>query len=146
MADADDTLAPIPWNRRNPFGPDKTFFGRPPKDEHMIETERVVYVQHIDPDHVDDYLEAHENVPEAVTDAMERGGVERFDLFVEGTVAVCVMDVEDLDAYEATIDGNEGVEAWERRVGEFKRSGVDPDAPSGEQLPYATRIWSFESE
>ncbi|WP_436927540.1 hypothetical protein [Halosimplex amylolyticum] len=35
-------------------------------------TERVVMLQRLDPDHVNDYLEAHEDISQGVSDAMGR--------------------------------------------------------------------------
>lgn len=111
-------------------------------------SERVAYVQYLDPDRVDEYAEAHERVPEAVTDAMERGGVEWFDLFVREDVAVCVAQVADpaafAETYDAAIDEDPAVEDWERFTGQFKREGVDPDAD--ESIPFMDRIWTFESD
>ncbi|MFB6074404.1 MAG: L-rhamnose mutarotase [Haloarculaceae archaeon] len=107
------------------------------------DTERVVYVQHLDPDEIEAYVEAHETVPEGVRDAMDRGGVVDFEVYVRDTVAVCIMAVEDLDAYLETVADDPDVEEWERHVAQFKQSGVDVDAPPDEQLPLMDRIWSF---
>ena len=108
--------------------------------------ERVAYVQQLDPDRVDEYVEAHDDVPSAVTDAMERGDVDWFDLFVRDDVAVCVAAVEDpeqfAETYDAAIEDDPAVEEWERRVGEFKREGVDVEGE--EKIPFMDRIWSFE--
>lgn len=108
--------------------------------------ERAVVVQRIDPEHKQEYVDAHDEVPAGVTAAMERGGVERFDLYVQDDLAVCVVDLEDLDAYVEAVTGDPDVEAWERRVAEFKTEGVDVDAPDGEQIPFMERIWSFRPD
>lgn len=109
-------------------------------------TERAVYVQRIDPAYREAYIEAHDDVPSGVTDAMDRGGVESFDLYVEDDVAVCVLEAESIDAYEEAVSDDPAVEEWERHVAQFKRRGVDVDAAEGEQIPYADRIWSFDPE
>ena len=109
-------------------------------------TERLVYVQHVDPDHREEYVAAHDDVPEGVTEAMERGGAIEFELYLKDTVAVCVLEVEDLEAYQEAVTGDPAVEEWERYVAQFKREGVDVDAPEDEQIPFAERIWSFEPE
>ncbi len=108
------------------------------------DTERAVYVQRLDPDQRADYLAAHEEVPEGVTDAMRRGGVTEFELYVRDDIAVCILEAEDLDDYVATVTDDPAVESWERRVAEFKREGVDVDADSDEQIPFMDRVWSFE--
>lgn len=108
--------------------------------------ERAVYVQRIDPDRTEEYVEAHEDVPDGVTEAMERGGVSEFELYLRDDVAVCVLECEDLDAYLDAVTGDPAVEAWERRVAEFKDEGVDVDAPADEQVPFMERIWSFRPE
>ena len=112
----------------------------------MSDTERVVYVQRLDPEQREAYVEAHEDVPDAVTDAMERGGVESFDLYVRDDVAVCIVECQDIDAYLDAVDGDEDVAEWERYTDQFKRSGVDADADPAEGIPFAERIWHFESD
>jgi len=107
------------------------------------DTERAVYVQRIDPERRRAYLDAHDDVPEGVTDAMARGGVTNFELYVRDDLAVCVLEAEDLDAYVETVTGDEAVEEWERYVAEFKREGVDVDADPDEQIPFMDRIWTF---
>jgi L-rhamnose mutarotase len=109
----------------------------------MSDTETVVILQRLDPDRVDEYVESHEDVPEAVTDAMAEGGVEEFRLFVEGDVAVCVLDVEDFEAYQERYESDEACLEWESHVDQFKRSGVDPD--TGE-MPTMEEVWTFTSE
>ena len=52
------------------------------------DTERAVYVQRIDPEHKEAYVEAHQDVPEGVTDAMERG-VESYDLVGANEERLC---------------------------------------------------------
>lgn len=107
------------------------------------DTERAVYVQHIDPDQKQEYIDAHDDVPRGVTDAMERGTVTDFELYVRDEIAVCILEAEDLDAYLDEATGDPEVDAWERRVAQFKREGVDVDAPADEQIPFMDRIWSF---
>jgi Domain of unknown function (DUF718). len=110
------------------------------------DTERAVYVQRIDPDEREAYVEAHDDVPEGVTEAMERGGVVEFQLFLRDDIAVCVLEAEDLDAYVDAVTGDPAVERWERHVAQFKREGVDVDAPEDEQIPFMDEIWSFRSK
>ncbi len=107
------------------------------------ELERAVYVQRIDPEHTEEYVAAHDDVPEAVTDAMDRAGVARFDLYVRDDVAVCILEADDIDAYNEEMAENPAVRDWERHVAQFKTDGVDVDAESDETIPYMDRIWSF---
>jgi L-rhamnose mutarotase len=110
------------------------------------DTERAVYVQRLDPEKREAYVEAHEDVPEAVTDAMERGGVTEFDLYVREDVAVCILECEDLDAYFEALDGDEAVAEWERYTGQFKQEGVDAEADPEEGIPFMERVWNFSPE
>ena len=110
------------------------------------DTERAVYVQRIDPEHRQAYIDAHDDVPQGVTEAMERGTVTSFDLYVRDDVAVCILEAEDVDAYVEVVTDNPEVEEWERRVAQFKREGVDVDAPEEEQIPIKDRIRSFRPE
>jgi L-rhamnose mutarotase len=106
-------------------------------------TERHVYVQHLDPQQVEAYRAAHETVPAGVRAAMERGGVTEFEVYVRGTVAVCILECEDIDAYLDAVTDDPAVEAWERHVAGFKTDGVDADAPPEEGIPFADPVWSF---
>ncbi len=107
------------------------------------DTERAVYVQRIDPEYKEEYLEAHEDVPEGVSDAMRRGGVTEFELYIRNDIAVCILEADDIDAYLEEIDGDETVEEWERYVAQFKREGVDVDNED-EPIPFMERVWSLE--
>lgn len=77
---------------------------------------------------------------------MARGGVEEFELYVRDDIAVCILEVNDIDEYIETVTGDPDVEEWERRVVEFKREGVDVEVPEEEQIPFMDRIWSFQTE
>ncbi|MFC7020799.1 MULTISPECIES: L-rhamnose mutarotase [Haloarcula] len=109
-------------------------------------TERAVYIQRLDPDRRDEYVTAHEDVPEGVTDAMERGGVEAFELYLRDDIAVCILECADVEEYLEAVDGDEAVAEWERHTGQFKREGVDPDADPESGIPFMDRIWRFEPE
>jgi L-rhamnose mutarotase len=109
-------------------------------------TERAVYVQRIDPDRREEYVEAHDDVPDAVTDAMERGGVSSFDLYLRDDIAVCILEAADVDAYLDAVDGDEEVAEWERYTGQFKQEGVDADADPEAGIPFMDRIWSFRPD
>lgn len=108
--------------------------------------ERVAYLQYVDPDRREEYVEAHDDVPDGVVEAMERGGAESFDLFLRDDVAVCVAEVPDVDAYVDAVTDDPAVEEWERRVAAYKREGVDVDADDDEQIPFMERIWSLDDE
>jgi L-rhamnose mutarotase len=105
--------------------------------------EHVAMIQRLVPDRVDEYLEAHEEVPDAVSEAMERGGVHTFRLFVHGDISVGYIEVEDFETFNEVYTADPECQAWEDRVGEYKRSGVDVD--SGE-MPVMDEIWTFEAE
>ena len=109
----------------------------------MPDTERAVYVQRVDPDHRQEYIDIHDEVPEGVTDAMARGGVTDFELYLRDDIAVCVLEAEDLDTYVETMTGDPDIEEWERHTAHLKREGVDVDADPEEQIPFMDRIWSF---
>lgn len=107
------------------------------------ETNRAVYIQRIDAEHKQDYVNAHDDVPEGVTEAMERGTVTAFDLYVRDDIAVCILEASDLDTYLKAVTDDPEVEKWERRVAQFKEEGVDVDAPVDEQIPFMEKVWSF---
>ncbi|WP_228546152.1 L-rhamnose mutarotase [Halegenticoccus tardaugens] len=106
------------------------------------DTERAVYIQHIDSEHRDEYLKAHEDVPKGVSQAMKRGGVTEFELYVRDDLAVCILEAEDIGVYLDEVDGDEAVEEWERYVAQFKREGVDVDDDE-EPIPFMERIWTL---
>jgi L-rhamnose mutarotase len=111
-------------------------------DDSSTDLERAVFLNRLDPDNVEDYVAIHSEVPEFVPDAMESAGVERFQVFVKDDIAVCILDVHDLDDYRDVYVQNPEIEDWERRVNEYKREGIDVDA-DGEQVPFMDEIWSF---
>lgn len=104
--------------------------------------ERVVMLQRLKPDRVDEYVDAHDDVPDAVTDAMDRGGVHSFRLYVRDAISVGYIEVEDFEAYTDTYLADEECREWERYVDRFKRTGVDVD---DEELPLMEEVWTFES-
>lgn len=116
------------------------------KDSQQADTERAVYIQRIDPNCREAYIEAHDDVPDTVINAMERGGVMSFDLYLRDNIAVCILEALDIDAYLDTIDGDEDVAEWERYTGQFKRDGVDADADPEEGIPFMDCIWSFQPD
>lgn len=112
----------------------------------MADTERAVYVQRLDPDQREAYVNAHDSVPEGVTDAMERGEVEAFELYVRDDIAVCILECPDIEAYLEAVNGDEAVADWERYTGQFKQSGVDADADPEDGIPFMERVWRFEPD
>jgi len=106
-------------------------------------TERAVYVQRLDPDRREEYVAVHDEVPDGVTDAMERGGVTNFELYVRDDLAVCLLECEDVDAYLDAVADDETVAEWEAYTGQFKREGVDPEADPETGIPFMDRIWRF---
>lgn len=107
------------------------------------ELDTVALFQRLDPDQVDEYLEAHEDVPDAVPTAMERGGVHSFRLFVEDDVSVGIIEVEDFEAFNEEYLADEECQDWEEFVADFKRSGVDVN--EGE-MPLMDEVWTFERD
>ncbi|WP_248517962.1 L-rhamnose mutarotase [Salinarchaeum laminariae] len=105
--------------------------------------ERIVTVQRLKSDAVDDYVAAHDDVPDSVVEAMEDGGVAEYELYVDGDIAIGIMEVEDLEAFEDVYGSDPDNQKWEERVGEFKQSGVDPDEM---EMPVMERIWSLGDE
>ena len=112
----------------------------------MSESNRAVYIQRLDPDQRQAYVDAHDDVPSAVTDAMERGGVRKFELYLRDDVAVCILECDDLDAYLDAVDGDEAVAEWERSTGQFQREGVDADADPESGIPFMECLWRLEPE
>lgn len=112
----------------------------------MADTERAVYLQRLDPDQREAYVTAHDDVPDGVTDAMERGGVEEFELYVRDDIAVCILDCADLEAYFDAIDGDDALTDWERYTSQFKRSGVDADADPESSIPFMEQVWRFDPD
>jgi L-rhamnose mutarotase len=105
--------------------------------------ERVVVLQRLKQDAINDYVAAHDDVPDSVADAMNEGGVDEYELYVYEDIAVGIMDVRDLDEFEDVYAADPDNQAWEERVGEFKRSGVEPDEM---EMPVMERIWSLSDE
>ena len=105
--------------------------------------ENAAYVQRVHPDHVDDYVAAHESVPDGVTEAMARAGVETFRLFLSGDIAVCYLEAPDIQAYIDEVANDPEVVEWERTVAAFKTDSVDVDAAQSDQIPFMDEIWTL---
>jgi len=105
--------------------------------------ERVVLVQKLKPDRVDEYLDAHEDVPDPVIERMKQSGVREFRLFVEGEYSIGYIEAEDVERFQEEYSTDPDCEAWEERVGEYKQSGVDTE--SGE-FPVLEAVWTFEAD
>jgi len=110
------------------------------------DTERVAFLQLLEPDMTEGYKELHENVPAFVEEAMARAGVEDFRVFQREDVAVCVMDVTDADEYVEVMSEDEQMDGWERRANQYKRQGIDVDASPDEQIPWMEEIWHFSRD
>ena len=107
------------------------------------DTEQVVMLQRLDPNKVDEYIEAHEDVPQSVSDAMERAGVEEYRLYVHNEISVGVMELPSLEGFQEEYGGDPANEEWEERVSKFKQEGVDPDEM---EMPVMEEIWAFTAE
>jgi len=105
------------------------------------DSERVVLLQRLQPDAFDDYVAAHDDVPDSVVAAMEEADIEEYELYVKGDVAVSVMTVPDLEEFEEIYEQYPENHEWEKRVSQFKRSGIDPDDM---KMPEMERIWSLD--
>lgn len=103
--------------------------------------DRVAMIQHLKSDRVDDYVEAHEDVPDPVVNQMVESGVERFLLFVEDDVSIGYIEAEDIEQYVEEYSDNPDCEEWEATVAEFKESGVETDDA---EIPTMDQIWSLE--
>lgn len=103
--------------------------------------ERVAMIQHLNPDRVDEYLAAHENVPEPVVEHMQRCGVETFELFVEENLSVGYVELEDFEQFAEDYSADPDCQEWEERVGEFKRNGVDTNDAD---IPLMDHVWSLD--
>jgi len=107
------------------------------------ELDRLVLVQELDPERVDDYLEAHEDVPSRVVEVMEETGVREFRLFVGEELSIGYIVAEDIERFQEVYNEEPECLAWEERVANFKRSGVDPE--TGE-FPMLEEAWTFSTE
>lgn len=105
--------------------------------------DRVLLVQDLKPDRVDDYVEAHEDVPDPVVDLMAEHGIRRYDLYLHDGMSISHIVAEDFDAFVEAYGDSPEAEEWEERVSAFKRSGVDPETGA---MPLADRIWTFDAE
>lgn len=103
--------------------------------------EQVAMIQRLDPERADDYVEAHDDVPDPVVERMTESGVERFLLFVEDGLSIGILEVEDFDRFVEEYSADPDCQEWEDRVGEFKRSGVDTDEGA---IPTMDLVWSLE--
>lgn len=107
------------------------------------DTEQIVILQRIDPEQTDEYVEAHDDVPQSVVDAMVDGGVHNYSLYLRDEIAVGVVEVEDIDAFQERYESDPENEEWEAYVQQFKREGIDPEDM---EMPVMEDIWSLSDE
>jgi L-rhamnose mutarotase len=112
-------------------------------NDHQTEPERLLLVQRLKEDRVEEYVELHQNVPDAVSELMENNGVYRYDLYIYQELAISYLVVDDFDSFtDAYADSAEAL-AWEERVSTLKQTGVDPETA---EMPQADLIWSLDAE
>lgn len=105
------------------------------------EIEHGAMIQRLKPDRIEEYLDAHEDVPDAVPEAMERGGVKQFQLFVHDDISIGYIEAEDLDEFVEVYTADPQCQVWEEFVDEFKTASIDV---KGAELPLMDHVWSFE--
>ncbi|WP_224337677.1 L-rhamnose mutarotase [Haloprofundus halobius] len=105
--------------------------------------EQVAILQRIKPEMTDEYIEAHDNVPESVIDAMVEGGVYEYRLFLRDEIAVGIIEVEDMEQFQERYESDPENEEWESHVEQFKTEGIDPD---NMEMPVMEEIWSLSDD
>lgn len=107
------------------------------------DTEQVAILQRIDPEKAEEYIEAHDDIPQSVVDAMVDGGVHEYRLYLHEEIAVGIVEVEDMDAFQERYESDPENEEWEAYVQQFKHEGIDPDDM---EMPEMDEIWSLSDE
>lgn len=75
------------------------------------ELQRVVLCQRLKSDAVDDYVAAHQSVPDSVVETMEAADVESYELYVKDDIAMPTMDhIWSLDAADSEAEWVGGLE------------------------------------
>lgn len=111
----------------------------PPQDD----LEQVAILQRIKPEMTDEYVEAHDDVPHSVIDAMVEGGVHEYRLYLRDEIAVGIVEVEDMDRFQERYESDPENEEWEAYVEQFKTDGIDPDDM---EMPVMEEIWSLSED
>jgi L-rhamnose mutarotase len=85
------------------------------------ETERVCFLLQLDPDRVDDYLAAHEQVWPEMLAALRRTGWRNYSLFLrpEDGLVVGYFETDDIDAATAGMAATEVNEKWQTGMAEY---------------------------
>lgn len=105
--------------------------------------EQIVILQRIKPELSDDYIKAHDDVPQSVIDAMVEGGVHEYRLYLRDEIAVGVVEVEDMDKFQERYENDPANQEWEAHVEQFKREGIDP---GDMEMPVMEEIWSLSED
>lgn len=105
--------------------------------------EQVVILQRIKPEMTDEYVDAHDDVPQSVIDAMIEGGVHEYRLYLRDEIAVGVVEVEDMEEFQERYESDPENEEWEAFVEQFKTDGIDPDDM---EMPVMEEIWSLRED
>jgi L-rhamnose mutarotase len=108
---------------------------------HDDSLERAILIQRLEPDGIDGYIEAHKSVPEDIVERMEESGVEEFRLFVGENLSIGYIAAEDIGRFEEEYAEDPACIAWEEKLAEYKRTGVDTEEGD---FPALEQIWALE--
>lgn len=102
--------------------------------------QQVAILQRIKPEMTDEYIKAHNDVPQSVIDAMVEGGVHEYRLYLRDEIAVGIVEVEDMEQFQERYESDPRNEEWESHVEQFKHAGIDPNDM---EMPTMEEIWSL---
>jgi len=95
-------------------------------------------MQRLDPDQTAEYVAAHDDVLEALTDAMERGDLRTLEPYIRDDVVVCI-ERADPGTWLNTVDGDEKVAEWKRYTSQFNCESLGVNAVLEAGIPFMHR-------
>jgi L-rhamnose mutarotase len=94
-------------------------------------TQRAAFVLHVQPDRIDEYVEAHRNVWPEMLQALREAGIRNYTIFRSGNDMFGYFESDDLERAGAFMAAQEVNGRWQDAMAELLEQRVPDDGPPG---------------
>ena len=108
----------------------------------MPQRVRYAFRMQLRPDTADEYVRLHEQVDPAVLDALRRGGVHNYSIFLDGQDLFSYLEIDDLEGFAAAMRENDPDRPWARAVTSL--FAVKEDDPDVGMPPRLREVFRFD--
>ena len=92
-------------------------------------TQRSAFVLEVQPNRIDDYIEAHRHVWPEMLDALRASGIRNYTIFRSGDQVFGYFEADDLHDAGAYLAQQDVCERWQDRMAELLRHRVPDSGP-----------------